>query len=248
MNNNKTLKICVSSEGKTLNSEIDPRFGRCKYFLIVDIKGGNITNVGAITNKGADMDRGAGISAAGQVGELKADLVISGDIGPKAKEVLKQLNIKIYKKTGLIKSAINDYIKNPKNNSDSIPAGISSQNLIKPNNKEKIFIPLADSNGEDSQISLHFGRALYYGLYETTENKLIIKKISLDHNNPDKTPVEQIIDIANPTTVYALDMGPKAVKLFKEKNIKLKTGSYKILKKVIKNLENLENLEGDCGH
>ena len=30
------MKIVVSSTGKDLDSEIDPRFGRCAYFLLVD--------------------------------------------------------------------------------------------------------------------------------------------------------------------------------------------------------------------
>jgi len=29
----KIMKICITSQGKNLESEIDPRFGRCKYFI-----------------------------------------------------------------------------------------------------------------------------------------------------------------------------------------------------------------------
>jgi len=248
MNNDEIIKICVSSIGQTLNSEIDPRFGRCKYFLIVNIKDKKILSVESVKNEGFTKDRGAGISAAGQIGRLKARAIITGNIGPKADEVLKQLNIKVYKKSGLVKAAINDYLNNDKDSDNAGLPGVSAKNTNKSNIKQRIFIPLMDNNGKDSEIALHFGRASYFALYESVENKLMIEKNSLDHNNPDKTPVEQIIETANPTIVYARDMGPKAVKLFSEKNIILKTGPYNTLKEVIENIENLEDLKSDCGH
>ena len=30
------MKVAVGSSGKDLNSQIDPRFGRCSYFLIIE--------------------------------------------------------------------------------------------------------------------------------------------------------------------------------------------------------------------
>ena len=30
------MKIAISSTGKDLDCQIDPRFGRCQYFIIVD--------------------------------------------------------------------------------------------------------------------------------------------------------------------------------------------------------------------
>ena len=248
INKDEIIKICVSSRGKTLDSEVDPRFGRCEYFLIIDIKDKKILSVKSVKNEGFTKDRGAGISAAGQIGRLNAIAVITGDIGPKADEVLKQLKIKVYKKSGLAKPAINDYIKNSTDSDNISLSGINAENSGKANIKQRIFIPLMDDNGENSEIALHFGRAPYFALYEAGGNKLIIQENILDHDNPDKTPVEQILDTENPTIVYARDMGPRAIKLFLEKNVILKTGPYKTLKEVIKNIENLQDLKNDCGH
>ena len=113
---------------------------------------------------------------------------------------------------------------------------------------QKIFIPLLNNNGEDSEISLHFGHAPYFGLYNAGTKELIIKENKLDHSDAQKSPVEQIIESANPDIVFARDIGQRAIMLFQEKNIKLKTGHYKTIKELIENVENLEDLKNGCGH
>jgi hypothetical protein len=51
------MKIAVSSYGKDLNSQIDPRFGRCAYFLIVNT---DDMSFEAFENKGVSLTGGAG--------------------------------------------------------------------------------------------------------------------------------------------------------------------------------------------
>jgi len=114
--------------------------------------------------------------------------------------------------------------------------------------RETIFVPLINNEGQNSKISEHFGHAPYFALYDLTKKKLIIKENKLDHANRQKTPVDQIIEIADPSIVFAQGMGSRAINLFTEKNIALKTGPYKILKEVIENIENLDALDNSCGH
>ena len=87
------MKICISATGSTLDSPLDPRFGRAMYFLIIDDKGKLIK---AIKNTGVQAMRGAGISAAQIVAKEKVNIVITGNIGPNASMVLGSSGIKIF--------------------------------------------------------------------------------------------------------------------------------------------------------
>jgi len=87
------VKIAVTSTGNELISEMDPRFGRAKYFVIVDpktLKYEVRENVQNLT-----LPQGAGIQAAKTIVDEKADVLISGNCGPKAFEVLTAAGIKV---------------------------------------------------------------------------------------------------------------------------------------------------------
>ena len=86
-------KVCISSVGEALDSQIDPRFGRCKYFLIVDAE---TKKFEVFPNEGVSVKKGAGISAAQIVVNKGVKIVITGNVGPNAFTVLKQAEIKIY--------------------------------------------------------------------------------------------------------------------------------------------------------
>ena len=105
------MKVIVSAAGETLESEIDPRFGRCPYFLVVEIENKEIKNVTAVKNQGCEQQQGAGITAAEQVANLKPDAIITGNLGPNAHRILSQVAIPCYSASGNVKNAINDLIE-----------------------------------------------------------------------------------------------------------------------------------------
>ena len=70
----------------------------------------------------------------------------------------------------------------------------------------------------------------------------------LDHSDPDKSPVDQISEAFNPVVVFAKGIGSRAIMLFKEKGICLKTGNYGTVKEVMQNLDKLEDVTESCGH
>jgi predicted Fe-Mo cluster-binding NifX family protein len=103
------MKICVTSQGDNLDSQLDPRFGRCKYFLFVDE---DTLGFEAIENPNIDATGGAGIQSGQLVASKGVDAVLTGNVGPNAFETLKGAGVKVV--TGLsgrIKDAIEKYKK-----------------------------------------------------------------------------------------------------------------------------------------
>jgi predicted Fe-Mo cluster-binding NifX family protein len=104
------MKIAISATGKTMDSLLDLRFGRCKYFLIYDTES---KKVNAIENKGMSSAGGAGIAAAQQLIDENIDVIITGDLGPNAFELINKTAIKVYKGKDIsIESVLEEYNKN----------------------------------------------------------------------------------------------------------------------------------------
>lgn len=87
------MKICITTNNPNLDSLVDPRFGRCQYFLIVDEKGELIK---AIPNEAGQAMRGAGIAAAQLVIDSGVQAVITGNVGPNAYYALNSSGIKVF--------------------------------------------------------------------------------------------------------------------------------------------------------
>ncbi|MCK4647471.1 NifB/NifX family molybdenum-iron cluster-binding protein [Candidatus Pacearchaeota archaeon] len=104
------MKIAISSTGKTLEDNVDARFGRCAYFLIVEVENKEIKNVKAIGNTAAAQMGGAGITAGEIVANEKVDAVITTNLGPRAFSVFEQFKIEIYQGQGKIKDVVQDFI------------------------------------------------------------------------------------------------------------------------------------------
>jgi len=101
------MKICITSEGKTLDSRIDSRFGRCQNFIFFDIDSGKFE---AQENTSAQFQGGAGIQSAQLVNSKGAKAVLTGNVGPNAFETLNKAGIQIYTGvSGTVKEAVEAY-------------------------------------------------------------------------------------------------------------------------------------------
>ncbi len=105
------MKIAISSIGKDLESEVDARFGRCNYFLIIEIEDKKIKDFKAIENTAKAQMGGAGITAGEIVANQKVDAIITVNLGPRAFSVFEQFKIKIYQGEGKIKKVIQELLE-----------------------------------------------------------------------------------------------------------------------------------------
>jgi predicted Fe-Mo cluster-binding NifX family protein len=101
------MKMCITSTGATLDASVDPRFGRCQYFVIVDPE---TMEFEAIPNYSIGASSGAGIQAAQTVADKGVGVVITGNVGPNATQTLGAANIKIVTgASGTVRDAIEQY-------------------------------------------------------------------------------------------------------------------------------------------
>ena len=102
------MKIAISSEGTSLESQVDPRFGRAKYFALADTDSGECSFHDNIQNLNAPQ--GAGIQAAQAVVNLGAQAAMTGHVGPKAFITLQAANIPVYTGVfGTVSEAIDQF-------------------------------------------------------------------------------------------------------------------------------------------
>ena len=90
----KKMKIAITAQGKELSSEIDLRFGRAKWLILVDTETGDFQAHDNAVNLNAAQ--GAGIQTGRNVANLGVDAVITGNVGPNAFKTLNAANVKIF--------------------------------------------------------------------------------------------------------------------------------------------------------
>ncbi len=90
------MKTVITSSGDKLQSMMDPRFGRCAYFCIYDQENGSST---FLKNEYATGQSGVGQKVAEKMLNLGIKRIVSGDFGPKAKEMLDKYQVQLVKFT-----------------------------------------------------------------------------------------------------------------------------------------------------
>jgi predicted Fe-Mo cluster-binding NifX family protein len=103
------MKIAISATGRDLDARVDPRFGRCLCFVIVETES---SGVEVLENEAAKITGGAGVQAAQMIANAGVDAVITGSLGPNAAEVLAAAGLKVY--TG-ISGTLREVLQRDKN-------------------------------------------------------------------------------------------------------------------------------------
>jgi len=104
------MRIAVSSEGKGLESQVSKVFARSPYFLIAEAKDQKIGKTEVVENKGLDQMRGAGITVAKLMAEKDVEVVVTGNVGPRALEILRQFGIEVYLGEGKIEGVLQKFL------------------------------------------------------------------------------------------------------------------------------------------
>jgi predicted Fe-Mo cluster-binding NifX family protein len=86
------MKICVSAVSDSLDAPIDPRFGRCPYFVIIDSE---TMQFEALPNMASGATGGAGIQSAQTIASKGVNVLITGNVGPNAFQALSAGGIRI---------------------------------------------------------------------------------------------------------------------------------------------------------
>ena len=102
------MKIAITATGKDLDSNVDPRFGRAMYFIVIDSESGDFEVLPNEQNLNAAQ--GAGIQSAQNVVNTGCKVAISGHFGPKAFSVLGAAGVKaIPGATGTVREVLEQY-------------------------------------------------------------------------------------------------------------------------------------------
>ena len=101
------MKVAVSSNGENLDAQIDPRFGRCHFFLVVNP---DDMSFDVLNNQSAAQAGGAGIQAAQFLASQGVAAVITGNCGPNAVQTLAAAGIELFGgQTGTVREAVERY-------------------------------------------------------------------------------------------------------------------------------------------
>jgi predicted Fe-Mo cluster-binding NifX family protein len=103
------MKIAVSSNGENLDAQLDPRFGRCAFFLVVNP---DDMSFEAFSNESAAQGGGAGIQAAQFLASQGVEAVITGNCGPNAVQTLSAAGVELFAdQAGTVKEVVERFNK-----------------------------------------------------------------------------------------------------------------------------------------
>jgi predicted Fe-Mo cluster-binding NifX family protein len=101
------MRIAITSTGPSLDAEVDPRFGRCRYFIIIDPE---TREFEVIDNENVMAAGGAGIASGQTIAGKGVKAVLTGNCGPNAYQVLSAAGIQVIAGvSGKIEEAVEAY-------------------------------------------------------------------------------------------------------------------------------------------
>ncbi|MDY0220752.1 MAG: NifB/NifX family molybdenum-iron cluster-binding protein [Desulfobacterium sp.] len=127
------MKLCITATGKDIDANVDTRFGRAPWFLIVDTDTGTI--IEAVENHAVTQGQGAGIAATKLLSDKNIDTILTGTVGPNAAQVFQTTGISLVEglspqdtvQEALVKFKQGSYAQGKSSPSADAPPGQSGQ-------------------------------------------------------------------------------------------------------------------------
>ena len=103
------MNIGVSATSGSMEAQVESRFGRCPFFVIVDSE---TMQFEAFTNPATSLTGGAGPRTVQEFKQRGAEVVLTGHVGPNAQTALEQSGLKVVTDvTGTVREAVENYKK-----------------------------------------------------------------------------------------------------------------------------------------
>ena len=252
------MKIAISSTGKDIDSKIDPRFGRCAFFIVIDSEN---MEYEVFENQSGMLGGGAGIQAAQFVASKGAEVVITGNCGPNAMRTLEAAGIKVITGcSGTVREAIEEFKAGRLNPSfeptvsehfgmrGSLSSNAPSAPSVKVNKDSasmRIVVPV-----DGNMLSQHFGHAEKFLIADIENGAIKHAEIKIPPpHEPGVLP--KWMSELGVNVVITGGMGRRALSLFDEKGIKVIVGapqmeSVKVIEEYLKGT--LRAGENVCSH
>jgi predicted Fe-Mo cluster-binding NifX family protein len=119
------MKIGVSSTGQDLNAQVDQRFGRCDFFIIIQT---DDMSFDIFENRNKSLTGGAGIKCATFLDSKDVEVVLTGNCGPNAENIFSECGMNLITgQSGVVKEVVERYIKDKKTNPSDTVKQINAQ-------------------------------------------------------------------------------------------------------------------------
>ncbi|MBN2497282.1 MAG: NifB/NifX family molybdenum-iron cluster-binding protein [Deltaproteobacteria bacterium] len=103
------MKIAISSAGGSIHAEVEPRFGRAPYYVVVDSE---TMKFDLVFNPNTLDEHGVGPQTASLIAETGAQVLLTGQVGPNAARALSTAGIQVVTGiSGKVKDVVDAYLK-----------------------------------------------------------------------------------------------------------------------------------------
>jgi len=115
------MKICVTAQGESIDAKVDPRFGRCQYFIIIDTDSSKFESS---KNQNIETTGGAGIQSGQFMAQHGVNVVLTGNVGPNAFQTLQAAKIDVITGvSGTVKEVVEKFNKGEYKKTDGPSVG-----------------------------------------------------------------------------------------------------------------------------